>query len=245
MGTMKNCVIKYIAKIMVFACFLVIVLFLFRQESVPIYQARSQETARILAELFVEKGIYVNNEDSLKALLTREYSLSEMGSIFRSSRDVALSLGFVEVFCPIEVLRENEGVLYTVYKIKEGGYWYLFWDIAGDYDVISCEMTSIYPYVASVIYLKECKDARAFNALKIGQSTLKEVLEIDPYLEWDDLGSYATYSYSILNKDMMAVVQYVDGASKKEDNLIELIFFVNRTDWYCYSSGILDCDLPF
>ena len=130
---MKNSIPKYntIIKITIVVIVLAAVFSLFRQESVPICQAKFQETDQetdsVLEELFAKKGICINNENSLDVLLTREYSLSEMDLFFRNVLDFGLSLDSVEGFCPVEVLRENEGVFYTVYKIREGGYWYLFW----------------------------------------------------------------------------------------------------------------------
>ena len=240
---MDNTIIKIAAMVII----LTAVFSLLRQESIPpIWQEIPQETDWVLTELFVEKGIHINNESSLNDLLTREYSLSEMDLFFRNDSDGGLSLDSVESFCPVEVLRENDSIFYTVYKVKEGGYWYLFWGTIFNYDPISFETIPKCPFVASTIYLKDIKDASTFNALNIGQSTSKEVFEIDPYLEWDPFGSYATYSYSILNKDLMAVVQYVDeGAPKKEEHVIELVFFVHRTDWDCFSARIMNCDLPF
>ena len=71
---------------------------------------------------------------------------------------------------------------YSVYPVEEGGYYYTFWT---KYDTKAAS-DQLFDYVLyDAFYLKELPQFSDFTALVAGQSTLADVLEIDPAADLD------------------------------------------------------------
>ena len=196
-----------------------------------------------------------NVSKPLEEVLTKEYPLKELEQFFYGSNSTAIlenreeSLYYNEVnkMFPVETMRQNR---YSVYKVKEGGYFYVFWD-------------RYYPNVESIIfdeelkpdnmcvqfttYIKEQRSISKFDSIKTNVTTLKDVVLIDPYTELDVLSS-KTCSYSFLNDREMLKIVYkhrTDGRTLS-NSIVESVSVVSRTnDNYtaCYSS-IRSEDLP-
>lgn len=187
---------------------------------------------------------------SLDDGLSKSYSLSELLSFFKT-RDInkasnkendANSLLFSEVNAryPVEVFRSNG---YCVYKVEEGGYFYVFW-------VMSINNTSPQqisePAVYFSAYIPSNKSISDFEALQIGHNTAKDIEAIDPYFELCLLMSNGIFSYSFLNGETILQVEYdlngeYDGC---ESLTIKSITTVPRQNSSSKYSIILEKDLP-
>ena len=118
---------------------------------------------------------------------------------------------------PIEFLKVSlrEHQKYAVYKVKEGGYYYVFWQRYIEYDDdmhviydggISFEKSS----VAETHYLTPncfCS-VSDFDSLVIGESTAEDVAKIDPEFEMKFLFSSGERSFSYLNDGSIYTVYY-------------------------------------
>ena len=171
-------------------------------------------------------GFLADNSSSLAEVLTIEYELKELtdyfgyppifeklwykSSDYLSASPNRMTISDVNERFPIECLREE---YYTVYKVKEGGYFYVFWDITSDPN--ACESSSLSveesdaavyftAYLASAPQRKESD----FNIIKENKSTADDVAAIDPAMEINFLLSSRTASYSLLGNGKVMEVCY-------------------------------------
>ena len=202
------------------------------------------------SEVFWGKHITDDSKD-LDDCLTKEYDLQELEDFFYKhnynekshfNRELP-SLTFEEVDSkfPVEVVRTFE---YTVYKVRQGGYFYVFWykgklvDEPGTYSE---------PIVWFSSYLTSEKSPDLFKSLKPGVSTAQDVKKIDPAFEL--LFSTRTIdSYSYLNEDELLKIEYEAGAIKLElgyDALIvKSISVIKRGSPVGMYNNMLSKDLP-
>lgn len=156
-----------------------------------------------------------------------EYSISKLRSFFGelsieemeyySDNSKFIYMKDVNKKFPIEYLRVslNKYQNYAVYKVKEGGYYYVFWQRYIEYDDdmhviydggISFEKSS----VAETHYLTPncfCS-VSDFDSLVIGESTAEDVAKIDPEFEMKFLFSSGERSFSYLNDGSIYTVYY-------------------------------------
>lgn len=218
------------------------------------------------------EGYKVDNDTPLDRLLTREYGLDEISEFFgiKTYKETDFyypyilnseeyTMDMVNERFPIECLRGGEtytnmGVgFYTVYRIKEGGYFYLIW-------YMSNPIKAIEGY-----YIKELAPAEEIHNLKMYENTYEDVLKIAP-----DSTTFcetsSTYSITPLDNDMTVVTYYEyidelkyrlgqmteeehneyifsDYERKKEDLVIKYMYYYSR----CLGTGIaniMDKDVP-
>lgn len=169
-------------------------------------------------------GVAIDNAASLSQLLTASYHLSELSSWFPelSRQEAQAFLGdalygarpkFSEVNgrFPIQCLRCNFNTYYTVYRVQEGGYYYVFWDgipyptAKEDYtpptNVEGAE-------VGFSVYINSRPAKSDFSSIIPGRSTAADVACIDPSLELKFWASSGYYSYSLLNDGRIFEVLY-------------------------------------
>lgn len=197
------------------------------------HQIEYESDARIITPVIqnVDTGDQIvfyamfNSKDfvTLDNAITREYSFEKLENYFSKSRtkgllsQKAISRTFndVQQEFPVEVLRVvmsgvNNGNryysgCYTVYKVKEGGYYYAFFD--PDFSKPLYDLKDNSQLIHSMYINKEL-DVSAFESIEIGKSTMSELMKIDPY--------YATYllignfdlTYSLLNKNEIMEIEY-------------------------------------
>ncbi len=183
------------------------------------------------------EDIPVDNETPLEQLLSVDYPLSELRNWFpefsvqeisRFHRYEYFNLPlFSEVNerFPIQCLRWNYKRFYTIYKVREGGYFYVFW------------MTSSFPksdlsepvriegeiIVSSCYYLNERPSESVFSSLVPGVSTGADVKAIDPELEWSLLNSSWDRSYSLLDDGRILTVYYVEEEPRRQSSTDEFV----------------------
>ena len=136
------------------------------------------------------EGYKVDNDTPLDRLLTREYGLDEISEFFgiKTYKETDFydpyilnseeyTMNMVNERFPIECLRGGEtytnmGVgFYTVYKIKEGGYFYLVWLTYGEDNIVR---------PVEGYYIKELAPAEEIHNLKMYGNTYEDVLKIAP-----------------------------------------------------------------
>ncbi len=143
--------------------------------------------------------------------LTEKYDLAELTDYFqkRNANDSALTgvssnlcYNDVNVRFPIELTRP-EG--YSVYKVSQGGLYYVFWSEIVDTDT---DISKLNPAVYFSSYISSENDASAFKSLQVGISTAEDVKKIDPFFELSFMESSGVFSYSFLNDAKVIQIEY-------------------------------------
>lgn len=156
-----------------------------------------------------------------------EYSISELKAFFGelsleeryeySDNSDEIYMKNVNKKFPIEYAKVslNENQNYAVYKVKEGGYYYVFWQRYKEYDD---EMNVIYDgglrFDKSVAMCAHYLTPNCFcsvsdfDSLVIGESTAEDVAKIDPEFEMKFLFSSGERSFSYLNDGSIYTVYY-------------------------------------
>ena len=91
-----------------------------------------------------------------------------------------ITLNQVNQTFPIECLRTSGDHFYTIYKVLEGGFFYVFWCEALTNNTDENDENNVCVYFST--YLNSLKDKNDFKNLKEGD-TAQDVYEIDPSLE--------------------------------------------------------------
>lgn len=191
-------------------------------------------------------GDYLIDDATPVSELKNEYSLNDLKEFFKNKKNEqlggigelapALFLSEVDNRFPIEIIRSNG---YVVYKVKEGGYFYIFWIHSVDPD--------IEPSVYFTTYLSEELPLSKFSVLTVGSSTAKDVKAVDPEFYLSFVKSSGTYSYSYLNDTAILEIKYKNIASPLTYDalLITKITVISRGDLEGGLYGmILSKDLP-
>lgn len=188
---------------------------------------------------------------TLSETVTNEYSLSELTAFFgevsqneamafEDSNSVNLTISKVNEKFPIECLRKNG---YSVYKVKDGGYFYVF--LAKSFDPLS-DSGSSDDAVYFTAYLTDLKKESDFDSIKPGKSTAEDVAEIDPAFELIFLLSSKTPSYSLLEDGTVMEICYTfdDSCSSRRDLLVKSKKVITKEDCPSRLASILSKDLP-
>lgn len=181
------------------------------------------------AEEFVP-GFIANDSKEITDILTKEYTLQELKSFFgevSSNENLALgenrsekvlSITDVHQKFPIECLRRNG---YSVYKVQEGGYYYVFWvktsnPLPGT-QTFQPDQATVY----FTAYISSLKKASDFDLIREGKSTAEDVSRVDPAFELSFLMSNRTPSYSLLEDGTVMEICYIwNGNLKSRSDLI-------------------------
>ncbi len=175
--------------------------------------------------------LLVEDSRQLEDLLTTDYELEELESFFcqvKGNNPINLSLEVVNNRFPVEVLRPNG---YSVYRVRQGGYYYVFWTgnnpLEAQGAILSHDGQELQlesgPLVYFTAYLSSNKDKALFSSLKIGVSTIEDTYMIDPYAELVDYLSHATYSYSYLNERELLRISYT--TTERDDKSYNLVCY--------------------
>jgi hypothetical protein len=200
-----------------------------------------------------------DDSKALSELLTREYALQELksffGKVFTNETLVLgeendakyLTINTVHQKYPIECLRTNG---YSVYKVREGGYFYVFWCYSLGSDpspeggaVQGTPEDAIVCFAAHIASLKKASD---FDSIKEGISTAADVARVDPAFELVFLLSSRTPSYSLLEDGTMMEICYKwEGAlNTRSDLIVKSKEVLSKDDSASKLAGILPTDLP-
>lgn len=190
----------------------------------------------------------INDDILLEKALSREYELEDLTAFFTGSNQNGyvegrkeLLLSEVNKAFPIEVLRSPK---YTVYKIKGGGYYYIFFrDVYKNGDTNSVEeLQPLKTVVYYSTYISDKEEIFDWEQLKPGTSTAEDLKQLSSNTEF----LYETsmpMSFTYINKDFLLVVRYT-WASGENEMIINTIKVTPREQSVgCYAC-ILEQDLP-
>lgn len=193
----------------------------------------------------------IGGTKALDELLTTEYSLAELRSYFENHNSNAasldpeyssLSLEDVDSCFPVEVFRSKG---YTVYKVEEGGYYYVFWVMAFPYNGADTDYSSGIPTVYFSAY---CSSHRAvdFSSIEPGVSKASDVLLLDPDMQLDLLSSCGRFSYSYINEKSLLQIKYqvMNTPEQYSDLIVEEMTIIPRQSAASTFSRITEEDLP-
>lgn len=182
------------------------------------------------AEFFTEDRI--ENTSRLSDILTVEYKMEDLEGFFgRASSNESVLSGVMtsdvriasanEKF-PIECLRRtDDGFLYSVYRVKEGGLYYVFW--ADIFDNTDAKDTIVDWAVYFTAYLPTPIDLSAddFETIMPNSSTAADIGRIDPNFELSFLLSSRIVSYSLLEDGTVIQICYdFDRTLETKEDLI-------------------------
>jgi len=201
-------------------------------------------------------GFIADDSKSLSSVLTKEYAIKDLEDFFGeiplneasvydpNNHKTDLSIDAVNQKFPIECLRKSG---YTVYKVSEGGYFYVFWARSIDPNSdngLNSKSNSAFVYFTS--YITSLKKARDFDSIKEGISTAADVATIDPSLELIFLMSSRTPSYSLLDDGNIMEICYHWNESLKSRNdlIVESKKIIVKDQCPSALSHILISDLP-
>lgn len=225
-------------------------------------------------------GFSVDNETSLEELLHHSYPLDELQAFFApfpaynyyeaswvyfpiswyiehpgtepdKSQFHAFYMSEINERFPMECLRLNNRHYYTVYRVEEGGYYYVFFASTFNetFDPISD------PRMNTSFYLDRTISPKAFADVEIGKTTMDEIVEIDPSLDLDFGRSSGPASYSLLSDGSILALYYLKDAEEwmtfmEAPNLnYRRLYYVDDAVIYqqgpsCALGSILQADFP-
>lgn len=214
----------------------------------------------------VNKDVIIADDTTeIADAITVEYDIKDLKEFFGSDSDVqigystflnSLSMREVNDKYPIEILRSSK---YTIYKIKEGGYFFVFWIRTFDPDTyysysfeeseklkneISCDMDNYSVYFTT--YITSLSKAADFIHIKEKISTARDVALIAPSMEFAFDMSSCISSYTILENNMIMEVRYhnIDPNQELSEAVVQEKTIVKREDSCSNFSDVLDKDLP-
>ena len=179
-----------------------------------------------IPEEFVQ-GFTVDNSKPLASVLTKTYKLHDLRSFFGQispneslmygKHDVKslLNINHVNERFPIECLRKAESMsYYVVYKVNEGGYFYVFWSLCveplpekrSEYSIKNADNASV--YFTAYLSPSSLRKASDFDSITENLSTAEDVSQIDSALEISFLMSSGIRSYSLLENGSVMEIGY-------------------------------------
>ncbi len=205
------------------------------------------------------KGFVSDNAGYIDDIVTKSYGIEELRSFFgtvfdndpmyeHSDSKGTITISDVNNRFPIECLREK----YAVYKVTEGGYYYVFWSLF-------CDDTSIenasYGDVNNAcihfaVYLDpdSALSENDFASVKEGVSTAEDVQRIDPSFEMNILMSSRLPSYSLLGDGSVMEICYDPHSSCRsyaDMTVVSKRVITRREESASLLSLILKKDLPY
>ena len=206
---------------------------------------------------YIEMDDFVaDNSSSIDKLLTTEYSLEELETFFDTYSYIervaiepieerkSLSWDDVNIRFPIECLRYHKNSHYSIYRVKEGGLFYVFWNVPlkstpSKYLDKECPISVLYS-----IHLSRLPSIKDFQPM-IKLHTASDVMKIDAQMEFNFLLSSCVCSYNLLDDGKVLEIRY------RRDNLLELsdlivdeYSVVPKEESAASLSSIADSDLP-
>lgn len=179
------------------------------------------------------EGFTVDNDTSLDTLLTEEYAIEELNAFFGdnvclgdrlmgcTNTEKKYTWEEVNARFPVQCLRYYDGVHYSVYKVKNGKYYYVFWQVP----VVTVPNGRTDPqdeweiFAAESVYFQQLPSIFSFWGIWAGHSTAKDIAEIDPAMDLE-LMTAITRSYSLLKDGRVLEVRY---SYSKLESLEDLI----------------------
>ncbi len=183
-------------------------------------------------------NLSVDNNTKIDDLNLQSYSFDELNSYFKESSLLEIehfdlpndlkSLEDVNNTYKLPIFRYHNNTLYSLYKVKKGGYYYVFFDVP---DSKSKDLI-----VSDTIYIKNLLTKDSFNNLQIGLSTYKDVQKISQAIELF-IKKNKYYSYTLLDNKKVLVIEYLKEGDSKENFIIKRM---NEEDIDSLSKDVLE-----
>lgn len=166
------------------------------------------EYAGLNANAYYEDFVF-DDEINLSEALTKQYDIDDLKIFFKDSNvcphfinhKKILYIDEVNNAFPIEIIRSGQ---YSVYKVKQGGCFYVFWEKS----YIDSVNDIWKPMVFFTAYISEMPNRNEFESIISGISTAQDVYEIDPAFDIVDYLSSGFFSYSLLNENQLMEIEY-------------------------------------
>lgn len=210
--------------------------------------SKLENTRDMSNEVFYNKFIPDDTTD-LTSILTKEYDLYELQAFFENSdindnfdnESTTLLFSVVNQNYPIEVIRSGG---YSVYRVSQGGYFYVFWVKPFIAEVNQLNVPDE-PVVYFTAYLSFPIDPAKFDSLRPGISTAEDVKAVDPSFEVSFLVSNGIFSYSFLSDGIILQIEYTyqGEINGYDDLLVKEITAVPRNSVPSRYSTILSKDI--
>ncbi len=177
------------------------------------------------------------------------YDIVELNDFFKEkvSNETIVSenhknLQYVEVNEKFPVENVKKGG-YSVYSVKQGGYYYIFWS---ERNLTINNIEEKKPFVYFVTYLSESRNKNYFKSLKMGVSTAEDVKLLDEFFELNFAISNGVFSYSYIDNKYVVEIEYThkDNIKKYSDLIIKDINLISRKESASCYSLILPEDIP-
>lgn len=154
-----------------------------------------------------------DNRTNLNEMDLNEYSITDLEDYFKYDFTQEKKVFSKEIFpmvdrylinlvdrkFKIQCLRKTRYNYYTVYKVKEGGKYFVFWSQGDDGTV----------YVERTFYIKGLNANGDFRKIKEKRSSYKDVLNVDTNTDLDLRSSLGRFSYSVLADGRLLKISYV------------------------------------
>lgn len=185
---------------------------------------------------------------------TKPYSISRLGYDTFDYENIVYYSDLDREY-PIEVFRvadlQNSSGAYTVYKVTQGGYYYVFWSFAYPVDVsdsgINRDWTDReHMCIYFCTYINGNNNIIKYLPIRTGESTAADVLSLDPNSEYINLSYIRTYSY-INEKYALMVVYKRQSPARSNDlkySIVKEVSIVTREGSNSCIGLIFPEDLP-
>lgn len=165
-----------------------------------------------------------------------KYSLGVYHAGFREREtEGSLKIKDIEKQFAVEIIRSSKKMHYTVYRIKEGGYYYIFWFNGTDNEIYAFDTF----YISSSNYVSDISKYKKIQ-------NIDELLALYPYTEIEIKADYGSDSYNIMSKSELVSIKY-DYLKGKGYYTVREITTLDRNDnklAWTMLSAILERDLP-
>ena len=184
-----------------------------------------------------------------KESIKTQYPLSEVLSciqgkslnehlVFPDHDSMSMSFNECSEYFDLEITRYNTKdtmPLYSILRIEEGGYIYLFWSDTG---FQSDGIIKLKFYFYSGFQYEQTD--------YVSQRTLSEVIKENPFTQFVPYMSSGIFSYSYYNKDEVLQIEYDYPSLDQEPSVynVKSITIINRKRTISCFSQLIDQDLP-
>lgn len=212
------------------------------------------------SEEFVQ-GFTIDNETPLVDIFKRSYEIKDLKDFFGEisvnesfiygavEYEKNLHINYVNERFPIECTRHNGKIgYYSIYKVTNGGYFYVFWTLTlSSQDGLDSDEHPNDAKVYFTAYISTPPKASDFSLILEGISTADDVALVDPAFELSFTSSSAIRSYSLLNDGSILEIKYkrVQTINSRKDLVVESKTIVSSAKSSSYLALIYPEDLSF
>lgn len=169
-----------------------------------------------------EKEDVMDGTEKNELVFTAEYDLAELRAYFESGHQnesmgglgeekTRLTREAVKKKYPIEIERTSTDLgigttvypYYTIYKVSQGGYYYVWWNGLKNSSTGESEYCVFFS-----AHLTSDRSVELFDSIIPGVSTAADVKKIDPYIQFNFAFSSRTPSFSYINEETVLEIRY-------------------------------------